>query len=328
MANFRTPLSKFKQNQSISNSKSPSMNLPPSPFLEKLGYGTGVQVYLYERPLKGNFVRSPWAVKKVCKRPGMKNANLYEKRLKEEASILKELNHENIIAFRALLNAPTGKKICLAMEYGQESLFDLIEIRMEESLGSFSSVKILKVACDLSNALSYLHNEKQLLHGDIKSGNVLIRNDFKVVKLCDFGVTVKLDKNMKALGQYIGTAAWSAMEVHKQLEITDRTDMFSFGMVLYEMLTLNIPYGHIFPLEEDFASTREYESASMEAETEYDNLLGTRPSLPSVSFDKSYNPVIELLFACTDERAQNRPSAQDTHQALINKNNPQMKLKF
>lgn len=46
----------------------------------------------------------------------------------------------------------------------------------------------------------YLHNEKSLLHGDIKSGNVVIKGDFETVKICDVGVALTLDENMK--GKY------------------------------------------------------------------------------------------------------------------------------
>ena len=49
--------------------------------------------------------------------------------------------------------------------------------------------------CCLS--LQYLHNEKKLLHGDMKSCNVVIKGDFETVKICDVGVSLQLDENMK-----------------------------------------------------------------------------------------------------------------------------------
>lgn len=45
--------------------------------------------------------------------------------------------------------------------------------------------------------LQYLHNEKKLLHGDMKSCNVVIKGDFETVKICDVGVSLQLDENMK-----------------------------------------------------------------------------------------------------------------------------------
>lgn len=46
-------------------------------------------------------------------------------------------------------------------------------------------------------SLQYLHNEKKLLHGDMKSCNVVIKGDFETVKICDVGVSLQLDENMK-----------------------------------------------------------------------------------------------------------------------------------
>lgn len=46
-------------------------------------------------------------------------------------------------------------------------------------------------------SLQYLHNEKKLLHGDMKSCNVVIKGDFETVKICDVGVSLKLDENMR-----------------------------------------------------------------------------------------------------------------------------------
>lgn len=48
---------------------------------------------------------------------------------------------------------------------------------------------------DISKALDYLHNEAKILHGDIKSPNVLVKDDFEICKLCDFGVSLPLNKD-------------------------------------------------------------------------------------------------------------------------------------
>lgn len=53
-----------------------------------------------------------------------------------------------------------------------------------------------QVAEDIASALKYLHEEKNLLHGDLKSANILIKGDFETAKLCDFGVTLRLDEQV------------------------------------------------------------------------------------------------------------------------------------
>lgn len=54
----------------------------------------------------------------------------------------------------------------------------------------------MKVALAVAEALSHIHNEHKVLHGDLKSANVLIRGDFEEIKLCDFGVSVKMNDDM------------------------------------------------------------------------------------------------------------------------------------
>lgn len=52
---------------------------------------------------------------------------------------------------------------------------------------------LFQVAKDVASALKYLHEDKRILHGDLKSANILILGDFKTAKLCDFGVSLKLN---------------------------------------------------------------------------------------------------------------------------------------
>lgn len=54
---------------------------------------------------------------------------------------------------------------------------------------------MFQVAADIASALDYLHTKMQILHGDMKSYNILVNGDFVICKLCDFGVTLPLDEN-------------------------------------------------------------------------------------------------------------------------------------
>jgi PDZ-binding kinase len=106
----------------------------------------------------------------------------YAERLKDEAEILKKLNHPNIVGFRAFVKSEDGRD-CLAMEKCDASVGDLIELRFEGGFGPFPAGKILKVASDISNALDYLHRECHLLHGDIKSYNILVKGVYMCMNL-------------------------------------------------------------------------------------------------------------------------------------------------
>lgn len=110
----------------------------------------------------------------------------------------------------------------LAMEACTASLGDLIEARFGESLGPLEPEKIVTMGFDISKALNYLHLEALLLHGDLKSFNILIKGDFAICKLCDFGVSIPIladgliDFDKKPNAQYTGTDLWNAPEVFEE----------------------------------------------------------------------------------------------------------------
>ncbi|NWW75487.1 TOPK kinase, partial [Climacteris rufus] len=265
-----------------------SVTIPASPFMRKLGFGTGVNVYLMERSPRG-VSRSPWAVKKISSQCSRSQRSLYQERLREEAKILRDLQHPNIVGFRAVVAAPDGS-LCLAMEFGGErSLNELIEERREQGLGPFPAATIGLVALSMARGLKYLHNDRKLLHGDIKSPNVVVKGDFESVKICDVGVSLPLDENLTVSDPrlcYVGTEPWKPREA---LEpggiITDRSDIFPFGLTLWEMMTLSIP--HLSQLD---SSGLEEDSFSEESfdEDAYYAALGTRPALNLEELDPSH----------------------------------------
>uniref|UniRef100_T1HBB5 Protein kinase domain-containing protein n=1 Tax=Rhodnius prolixus TaxID=13249 RepID=T1HBB5_RHOPR len=223
--------------------------VPSTPNLKLIGHGTGVHVYQWDRSGRRDIEQSPWALKKAFKeysRP------LITKRMEIEANILKKMDHPNIV---------------LAMEECGISLGDLIENRNENKLGPFEPSLILKVILSVCKGLHYLHTEKKIIHGDLKSYNILIKGDFNQIKLCDFGVSFPIGDDGE-IEDYVGTLCWSAPEVLVSGPITAKADIFALGLTIWEMLSLRPPHSPSDECceqiesntlsENDFRSEREY----------------------------------------------------------------------
>ncbi|XP_056284663.1 lymphokine-activated killer T-cell-originated protein kinase homolog [Pseudoliparis swirei] len=309
---FKTP--KSTRVKSFKSSVGSPIIIPASPFMKKLGCGTGVNVYLMDR--MGKLNASPWAIKKINTKCASSQMAVYQKRLNKEAKVLKGINHPNIVGFRAFATAKDGSK-CLAMEYGgEQSLNHLVEKRKEDGLKAFPAANIEKVALHVARGLQYLHNEKKLLHGDMKSCNVVIMGDFHTVKICDIGVSLQLNENMRVSNPkavYIGTEPWKPKEaLDGGGVITDKSDIFAYGLTLWEMMTLAMPHLEMADDDEDEEDSME-ESFDEDA---YYKRLGTRPALDSEALGSSYRRIVELFYLCTNEDPKIRPSAAQIVEAL------------
>ncbi|XP_033223233.1 lymphokine-activated killer T-cell-originated protein kinase [Belonocnema kinseyi] len=318
MAEFKTP-KKYQTPEKLP----PPIRIPPSPFLQELGYGCGVQVFTLERSPKVGCVRSPWAVKKRNKRI---NDPKYSERIKGEASILRKLNHPNVIGFRGFASGSSGEP-CLVMEKLDASLGDMIEERDGEL---FQAHEILKIGYEIAKGLEYLHHTAHILHGDIKSYNVLVSSDYSIVKLCDFGVSVSLTKNLEmdktiADASYIGTECWTAPEIlSEEGPVTNKADMWAYGLVLYEMIALSPPHVDSCDTMSDVMkeimndeNSDENEDPNLSMDMSYNSELdlttrgpGTRPLLPAYFLGKGYDQVLEIFSICTEEEYTKRPSAR------------------
>ncbi|XP_015181343.1 PREDICTED: lymphokine-activated killer T-cell-originated protein kinase [Polistes dominula] len=324
MAEFRTPVKTKCSHLIDSNLYSNPIEIPASPFLQQIGHGTGVDILKFERSPSVGFVKSPWAIKKRNKKfCGGKD---YDNRLEFEAKLLKKLNHPNIVGFRAFTLSSKGDP-CLAMEQLDISLGDLIESKVDKGDNIFPAKDILYVAYEMAKGLDYLHNTMHILHGDMKSFNVLVSNDLKKVKLCDFGVSVPLTETLELKDtkfRYVGTECWSAPEVLETGPITDKCDIWSYGLILWEMIALSPPHVYYDPNELQ-NNTEDEESLSLKVESDIEDQslddsssfffkmekkFGTRPPLPAINLGVEYENVLDIFYTCTCNDYKLRPSAK------------------
>ncbi|XP_072308144.1 mitogen-activated protein kinase kinase kinase 12-like isoform X2 [Eucyclogobius newberryi] len=179
--------------------------------------GSGAQGAVFLGKLYGQEV----AVKKV--------RNIKETDIKH----LRKLKHPNIITFKGICTqAPC---YCIIMEYcAQGQLYEVLRAgrKIHPSL-------LMDWAMAIAGGMNYLHLHK-IIHRDLKSPNILITYD-DAVKISDFGTSKELsDKSTKM--SFAGTVAWMAPEVIRNEPVSEKVDIWSFGVVLWEMLTGEVPY--------------------------------------------------------------------------------------
>ncbi|MGB7063271.1 MAG: protein kinase [Candidatus Zixiibacteriota bacterium] len=155
-------------------------------------------------------------------------------RFMREAQAAAALNHPNVVTVHEV--AEHEGRLYIAMEYVEgESLKDLI-VRKELSIG-----EVLDMALQISEGLAVAHGA-QIVHRDVKPQNILMGRDGRV-RICDFGLAkAKRDVTLTQTGSTLGTVAYMSPEQARGEEVDHRTDIWALGVVVYEMLTGQMPF--------------------------------------------------------------------------------------
>jgi len=151
------------------------------------------------------------------------------KRFERESRVAASLQHENIVHIYDYWKKP---HYAIVMEYVDGAT-------LAEVIGKTGALPVdvsVMIAIQVSNALEYAHM-RGLVHRDIKPGNIMIKRNGEV-KLMDFGIAhTRSDEALTVPGMLLGTPAYMSPEQILGQELDVRSDIFSFGIVLYEMFT-------------------------------------------------------------------------------------------
>jgi len=161
-------------------------------------------------------------------------------RFKQEARVVSALNHPNIITIYEIGENEHGSFLATEFIEGK-TLRDTIK---NESL---SLPRILKIVEQVANGLVAAHKAK-IVHRDVKPENIMVRSD-GIVKVLDFGLAKPAiqnnddpELNKTIPGTVMGSARYMSPEQARGLAVDERTDIWSLGVVLYEMLVGNAPF--------------------------------------------------------------------------------------
>jgi serine/threonine protein kinase len=206
-------------------------NIPGYRIEEKLGSGGMADVYLGVQEVLSRKVAI-----KVLAAEMMQNQQVLERFL-NEARTASRLEHPNIVTIHDV--GQVEDTCYIVMEYLPESLISRIKNSPDNKIQPREVFRILK---RMAMALDYAHREG-FIHRDIKPDNILFRKDNTPV-LVDFGIARAVDSSaqLTTTGMIIGTPHYMSPEQCQGEKIDHQSDLYSLGIVLYEMLTGDIPY--------------------------------------------------------------------------------------
>ncbi|XP_053685290.1 uncharacterized protein LOC128734916 [Sabethes cyaneus] len=183
--------------------------------------GSGAQGAVFRGKLRNEMV----AVKKV--------RDVKETDIKH----LRKLDHENIVKFKGVCTqAPV---FCIIMEFCP---FGPLHQILADGGDIVSPNRLVSWSQQIARGMQYLHSHK-IIHRDLKSPNILI-GEGEVIKISDFGTSREWNEISTKMS-FAGTVAWMAPEVIRNEPCNEKVDIWSYGVVLWELLTGEVPYKNV-----------------------------------------------------------------------------------
>ncbi|KAH9655010.1 serine/threonine-protein kinase STY46 [Citrus sinensis] len=250
-----------------------------------LKFGSKVASGSYGDLYRGTYCSQDVAIKVL--KPERINSDM-QKEFAQEVFIMRKVRHKNVVQFIGACTKPPS--LCIVTEFmSGGSVYDYLH----KLKGVFKLPSLLKVAIDVSKGMNYLH-QNNIIHRDLKAANLLM-DENEVVKVADFGVA-RVKAQSGVMTAETGTYRWMAPEVIEHKPYDHKADVFSFGIVLWELLTGKLPYEYLTPLQAAVGVVQK----------------GLRPTIPKNSQPK----LAELLERCWQQDPALRPDFSEIIEIL------------
>jgi serine/threonine protein kinase len=267
---------------------------PDLEFMRPIGKGSMAEVYLGREP----HLRRLVAVKVLS--PELDGDPRARKRFEREAQAAARLNHPHVCTVHRVGTLPDGTPYLVSPFVKGTTLAQ--RLKAEGRLGAGEVRRVLR---EVASALGAAH-KLGILHRDVRPGNVLRAEETGRHSLCDFGISGVLDSGdetdpkLTRTGEVLGNPAYISPEQMNGLPLTDRSDIYSLGILGHQLLT-----GHPPPPAQTPSEKNPEVSTSV-------NLV------PLEDYLKERDPeLVELIGQCLASNPAHRPSAVDIERRLI-----------
>ncbi|CAL4920870.1 unnamed protein product [Urochloa decumbens] len=202
---------------------------------ERIGLGSYGEVY------RADWNGTEVAVKKFL------DQDFYGDALDEfrsEVRIMRRLRHPNIVLFMGAVTRPPN--LSIVSEYlPRGSLYKILH----RPNCLIDEKRRIKMALDVAKGMNCLHTSvPTIVHRDLKSPNLLVDNNWNV-KVCDFGLSRLKHNTFLSSKSTAGTPEWMAPEVLRNEQSNEKCDVYSFGVILWELATLRMPWSGMNPMQ-------------------------------------------------------------------------------
>ncbi|XP_022243723.1 mitogen-activated protein kinase kinase kinase 7-like isoform X2 [Limulus polyphemus] len=210
----------------------------PFGFVEEIVYQEITLLEIVGRGTFGTVCKGQWREKYVAVKLIVTEQE--RKAFEGEVRQLSRVNHPNIVTLYGACTHPNN--VCLVMEYAEGgSLYNVLHCMPEVH---YTAAHAISWTLQCARGVAYLHNLKPnaLVHRDLKPPNLLLVMGGTVLKICDFGTACDIQTHMT---NNKGSAAWMAPEVFESNKYSEKCDVFSWGIILWEVLTRRKPFDDI-----------------------------------------------------------------------------------
>ncbi|GAB4833066.1 Serine/threonine-protein kinase sty13 [Ancistrocladus abbreviatus] len=249
--------------------------------LRKLNMGPAFAQGAFGKLYRGTYEGEEVAIK-ILERPenNQEKAQVMEQQFQQEVMMLATLKHPNIVRFIGACWKPMVW--CIVTEYAKGG--SVRQFLMKRQNRTVPLKLAVKQALDVARGMEYVHR-LGLIHRDLKSDNLLIFSD-KSIKIADFGVA-RIEVQTEGMTPETGTYRWMAPEMIQHRPYTQKVDVYSFGIVLWELITGMLPFQNMTAVQAAFAVVNK----------------SVRPSIPMDCL-----PVLaEIMARCWDANPDVRP---------------------